>query len=161
MPRFFALLLVLLCFNLAACSEEVQFENWMTKKGGQWRLKTLEEAFVLYAAGDSTLTNTSVSLPEGNFFTFTKEGMLTYNFYSNANFRAFSGAGPYTIEGELFRYSQTFDSVGTGPIILGMKGYEWRRDEMEIKARIEFYDEMGDLITAEKADLRLERWLTD
>jgi hypothetical protein len=140
--------LLLLTLLLASCSREDRFENWLTKKDGNWEIKTMQETLVYYNGADSTVSPTSDSTDVAGIFIFDRNGSYEYNFSSLALNFGFGSGGEELIEGETFSHVQAGNGFADEAEKYWVFGEKISNRQLRVLMRVEWWNLSGIYLAA-------------
>jgi hypothetical protein len=139
---------------LVSCSKEDRFDNWLTKKDGDWKVVSSSETIVSYNGSDSTVTTNASSDITGTFI-FNEDGSFDYDFKSTTFNLDFKSSGERLLDGKTFSHylesDLTFDQLKQW-----ISGEKESSRSLRIKMRTEWWNLSG-LYLAVNHEMELER----
>lgn len=148
-------ILVIGMLMLPSCNKEVGFENWLTRKGGKWKVASMTENEVEFAGTDSTVSETIASQNIGEF-RFYGIGIYSFDFYSQVRDEWLFADSEWMTDDQRVSDSKVYNGVNGEYDLYQMSGWKESARRMNMLIRIELWNPSG-IVLASNFDMVLER----
>ena len=151
------LLAMAMLFLLGSCNKEEAFDNWLTKKDGQWNITEMTETYVEYLNSDSTVTDPVASTLDIGDFAFEEDGTYSYRIASARLGFDLESEGEKMLNGQTFTDTWSSPTSTGGGNVLTLFGEKLSRRRLSAILRIEWKDVYDELTMAMNLEMTLER----